>query len=77
LDVHGQELVISGEYAQHQDLSKHNIIRKERKAGKFRRGITIPHGFKTDDIDAQYKDGVLTVKIPRNLEFKPKRVNIK
>ncbi|CAG8439399.1 1788_t:CDS:2 [Ambispora gerdemannii] len=77
LDVHGQELVISGEYKEHKDLSSHNILRKERKSGSFKRSVTIPLGYKTEDIDAHYQDGILTVKIPRNHAFQPKRISIK
>ncbi|KAG9290950.1 hypothetical protein G9A89_011100 [Geosiphon pyriformis] len=77
LEVHGNELVISGEYSQHKHLSGHNIVRKERRTGKFQRSVTIPPGYKTDSIDAQYQDGILVLTIPRQADFQPQRITIK
>ena len=50
--------------------------RRERGAGKFMRTIDIPAGIATDRIRAEYRDGVLTVVLPKAEEAKPKRIAV-
>jgi HSP20 family protein len=51
--------------------------RTERFHGSFSRSFTLPDSVKTDKVDATYKDGVLTMKIPKDEKAKPKAINIK
>jgi len=51
--------------------------RTERFHGSFARSFTLPDAIKTDKMDASYKDGVLSMKIPKEEKAKPKAINIK
>jgi len=51
--------------------------RTERFHGSFARSFTLPDAIKTDKMDATYKDGVLSMKIPKEEKAKPKSINIK
>jgi len=51
--------------------------RTERFHGSFARSFALPDAVKTDKTDATYKDGVLSMKIPKEEKAKPKAINIK
>jgi HSP20 family protein len=51
--------------------------RTERFQGSFARSFTLPDAVKTDKMDASYKDGVLSLTIPKEEVAKPKAINIK
>ncbi|HCR85657.1 MAG TPA: hypothetical protein DIV86_03160 [Alphaproteobacteria bacterium] len=44
----------------------------ERRYGSFQRVIPIPHNGNIEDADSEYKDGVLTITIPKSEDVKPK-----
>jgi HSP20 family protein len=51
--------------------------RTERFHGSFARSFSLPDAIKTEKMDATYKDGVLTMDIPKEEKAKPKAINIK
>jgi HSP20 family protein len=51
--------------------------RSERFHGTFARSFTLPDAVKADKVDASYKDGVLSLTIPKAEEAKPKSIDIK
>jgi HSP20 family protein len=55
--------------------TKHH--RTERYSGSFARRFTLPGAIKADKVDATYKDGVLSLMIPKAEEAKPKAIEIK
>ena len=66
LDVHveGDMLVVKGERRE----EKHDKNHQEMHYGSFERTVRLPGGVRVDDIDAQYADGVLTVRAPFETE---------
>ena len=50
--------------------------RTERSTGKFRRSITLPTRVDVNKVSASYKDGILTVTLPKAEEAKPKQIQI-
>lgn len=48
----------------------------ERQSGTFARQLTLGHGLATDRIDADYRDGVLTLTIPVAEEAKPRKISV-
>lgn len=51
--------------------------RFERQYGGFTRTFEIPGGFKTDDVNAHFEDGVLRVTLPKREEMKPRQIEVK
>jgi HSP20 family protein len=69
-------LTVSGERERTQERSEDRFYRYERRFGQFSRSVTLPAGIKEDDVKADYKDGVLEVRVPKPEEQKPKRIQI-
>lgn len=72
----GNELTVKGtrQPRQGEDVVYH---RRERGTGEFTRVVTLPIDVNADAVKASLKDGVLTVKLPKAEEAKPKKIAIK
>lgn len=70
------ELSISGERLQESETKEAKCHRVERTFGKYYRSFTLPKEIKEDKIRAEFKDGQLTVTIPKTDEVKPKEIEI-
>ncbi len=75
--VENQTLTIAGErkFEQQQDGAK-GYHRIERSYGKFVRSFAVPHVFDTEAISAGFKNGVLTVTLPKKEAAKPRQVKV-
>lgn len=69
-------LTIRGEKKQEAEEKGKNFHRVERRYGTFSRSIALPGSVITDKIKANYKDGILTINIPKKEEAKAKQINI-
>jgi HSP20 family protein len=69
-------LTVSGERERTDQHSSDRFYRFERRYGQFARSVSLPTGVKDSDIQADYKDGVLEVRIPKPEEPKPRRIEI-
>ncbi|CAI8012209.1 Small heat shock protein C4 [Geodia barretti] len=69
-------LTLSGEKRQGDVDDTQNYRRVERRYGSFQRRFTLPSEVATDDIKAEYSDGVLTLSIPKPEVAKPTEVPI-
>ncbi len=70
-------LTIKGEIKQEQDIEEGKYHLRERRYGLFQRSIALPVPVNADKIEATYKDGVLTLSIPKVEEIKPKKISVK
>jgi HSP20 family protein len=57
-------------------VKQENYLRIERSYGAFSRSFSLPNTVNTEAIKAEYKNGVLTVELPKRAESKPKQVKI-
>ena len=69
-------LVISGERKFEKAEEGVEVHRQERYYGKFQRALTLPEPVAADKVKADYKDGVLTVTLPKTEEAKPKKIDV-
>lgn len=65
LDITNNTLIIKGEKRQKKESKEKEFHRMERTYGKFQRVLSLPEDATQDDIQADFKDGVLTINIPR------------
>jgi len=70
-------LTIRGEKKQEKDEKNDNYHRVERSYGSFQRSFTLPVMVKSDKIDASYRDGILSIVLPKAEEAKPKQIEVK
>ena len=70
-------LTIRGEKKTETDDSKKGYRLAERSYGSFLRSIGLPSGIATDKAEASFKNGVLTVTLPKTPEASPKKIEIK
>ena len=78
IDVSLQDdaLVISGERQSEKVEEGVEVHRQERFYGRFQRALTLPERVAADKVKADYKDGVLTVTLPKTEEAKPKKIDV-
>lgn len=69
-------LTISGKREPAKTGSDVTIIRQERATGDFEKSFRIPSKVMSDKIKAEFKDGILTVTLPKSEEAKPKQITI-
>ena len=73
--VTGNEVTLKGErkIADHEKAAWH---RRERSQGSFIRTLTMPWAVDADKVSATFRDGILTVQLPRAESAKPKKVKV-
>jgi HSP20 family protein len=54
-----------------------NLLREERRFGKFYRSFKVNTRVQSDNIEADYKNGLLTINLPKAVEIKPKEIKVK
>ena len=69
-------LTIKGEIKDESETNKGQYHLRERRYGTFSRTINLPTLVKAEDIQADYHDGILELKMPKTEEVKPKRIPI-
>jgi len=74
--VVGNELTVKGRRSEPEgkEVSYH---RRERGTGEFSRTLTLPVEIKADSVEAALKDGVLTLKLPKADEARPRKITVK
>jgi HSP20 family protein len=76
LSITGDVLSLRGERTLNQDTSQENFHRGERWYGRFERHLSLPISVQADKVKATYRDGVLTITLPKAEEIKPKSIKI-
>jgi HSP20 family protein len=76
LSITGDLLTIQGERHWSDEARQAGHYRQERWSGKFERVLSLPIPVETGQVKATYRDGVLTVKLPKTEGVKPKEIKI-
>ena len=76
LSLHDGVLSISGERKTERKSEDGGTFRSERYFGKFQRSVTLPARVDGSKVNASYKDGILTVELPKAEEAKPKQIAV-
>jgi len=74
--VENQTLTIAGERKFEQKTDGKGYHRIERNYGNFVRSFAVPNTFDTDKISAEFRNGVLTVTLPKKEAAKPRQVKV-
>jgi len=76
ISLHEGLLTISGERKREEKSGEGETFRSETYYGKFHRSVTLPTMVDTGHVKAVYKDGILTVTLPKAEEAKPKQIEV-
>jgi HSP20 family protein len=74
--VENNVLTIRGERQLEEETNKENFHRVERTYGTFSRSFTLPASVNADKIQANYKNGVLSITLPKAEQARPRRIQI-
>ncbi len=78
ITIMGDTLTIKGETKEESEekQKEQNYLRRERRYGEFTRTITLPSGLQIDKADASFDNGMLTLRIPKSEQAKPKSIKV-
>ena len=74
--VEDNTLYLEGERKSEKEVKEENYHRLERSYGSFTRSFVLPRTVNSDKATAEYKDGILTLSMPKKEEAKPKTIKI-
>ena len=74
--LHDGVLTVSGERKIERERKEGETFRSERYFGKFQRSVTLPTAVDAGKVKASYKDGILTIDLPKAEEAKPKHIAV-
>jgi HSP20 family protein len=69
-------LTVSGQRERQDERKDDSYYRYERRFGSFSRSVALPAGVNDENIDANYDNGVLEIRVGKPEEYKPKRIQI-
>ena len=76
LTVESNTLTLRGERKLPADVKEEQFRRVERRYGAFTRSFTLPNTVDASGVSAEYKNGVLTVRLPFREEAKPRTIHV-
>lgn len=76
LSIENYVLTLKGERKFEKKAEGENFHRVERAYGSFTRTFTLPSTISVDDVEAEFKNGVLRVRLPKREEVKPRQIEI-
>jgi HSP20 family protein len=65
VDINDRKLTVSGKINEMVEEKGQNQLRKERRSGEFSRSMQLPGPVKSDEMEAEYKNGVLVITLPK------------
>ena len=77
ITITGQTLSIRGEFKADEEISRDQYLYRERRHGTFNRQLQLPVRVQGDNANADFENGVLTLRIPKAEEVKPRQIQVK
>jgi HSP20 family protein len=76
IELHDDTLTVTAQRERVDERTEDGFVRYERRFGTFSRALGVPHGISEDSIRAEYKDGVLEIRVAKPEEAKPRKIQI-
>ncbi len=74
--LENQTLTLRGERKFEKEEKEENFHRIERRYGSFTRSFTLPNTVDTENVKAEYANGVLSIRLPKRAEAKPRQIKV-
>lgn len=76
ISMENDTLTIAGERKPAREDESISYHRREREWGAFRRSFSLPTRIESSKVEARYRDGILTVVLPKAAEARPKQISV-
>lgn len=76
IEIDDNVLTLKGERRFEETVQEGRYYRLERAYGHFQRNVTLPQGVKADEISASFDNGVLSVRVPKADEVRPRKIAV-
>ena len=76
IELHDDTLTVTAQRDRNEERSEDGFVRYERRFGTFSRAIGVPTGVSEDGVKADYRDGVLEIRVAKPEEAKPRRIQL-
>ena len=77
VNVSGDLLSIKGEKTREDEQEEENFYRRESYTGAFQRTIQLPEEADSENVDANFKNGIMTISLPKTEASRSQKVEIK
>jgi HSP20 family protein len=77
ITISGELLTLSGKKEVKTEKKEENWFHSECRYGEFRRSVTLPAAVETKDVNADYKNGVLTIRVKKSANAQAKKIAVK
>ena len=77
ITIQDNSLILRGQRKIPAEEKEVNYHRRERESGFFRRIVALPARIQADKVEATCKDGILTIKLAKPEEVKPRKIQVK
>jgi HSP20 family protein len=76
VQLENQTLTLRGERKFEKEEKEENFHRIERRYGSFTRSFTLPNTVDSENVKAEYANGVLSIRLPKRAEAKPRQIKV-
>ena len=77
IEIEDNVLKISGQQEKKTEVDEKEYYRREVRSGAFYRAVALPKAVDGDKAEAEFKDGMLKITVPKKEEAKPKKIAVK
>jgi HSP20 family protein len=76
IELHDDTLTVTAERDRKEERAEEGFVRFERRFGSFSRAVGVPQGVSEDSVKADYRDGVLEIRVAKPETPKPKKIEL-
>ncbi|WP_243296695.1 Hsp20/alpha crystallin family protein [Bacillus litorisediminis] len=76
IDISDHTLTVSGSINRTNEVKEESMYRRERYVGRFHRAVTLPSAVSHEGVKATYRNGVLEVRMPKQMKDNQKKIDV-
>jgi HSP20 family protein len=76
INLQGDMLTVSGDRKDERETKNGKALKREHIYGSFQRSLKLPYRVQSDKVTAQYKNGVMTISLPKAEEFVGRQIPV-
>jgi HSP20 family protein len=77
IQISGDTVTVSGETREEKEDKEKNYYQKQLRYGRFSQSVVLPTSVQADKADASFKNGMLTLILPKSEELRPKQIKVR